>query len=382
MVVLSFAMNRKLALLCLGVVVCVPGVQAQLSISPLGSFGDNGWLHPNGVNGSTYNYLGTGSLERGLAFGNEQLYLVSRNGGLNVRILDSGTGADLGSLSTDGISGGTFGLNSIAVAGDGAIYGANLANPVNGTTPFRVYRWANGSSAPTLAFSSTSITTGRMGDSFDVTGSGSSTRIVAGESNISGTGTRNGYALLTTSDGSAFSGSLVNFTSVALGVAGGTASGDFRLGITFAGPDTVFGTQGSSGQMLRDTTVAGTYLGAGVLTTTAERPMDYTVLNGVALLATVSTGDSRVRVYDATDVLNLRLLATTTTTSTQVNTGGTGAVAWGTATPNLDGSVSSTLYAMNSNNGIQAYVVVIPEPGSVALALLGFGSLLVFRRKA
>lgn len=375
-------MNRKLALLCLGVLAGVPAVQAQLSISPLSTFGNNGWLYPNGVNGSTYSYLGTGGLERGLAFGNDQLYLVSRNGGSNVRILDPGTGSDLGSLSTAGITGGTFAISTIGVASDGAIYGANLANPLNGTTPFKVYRWADAGAVPTVAFSSTTLTTGRLGDTLDVVGSGSSTRIVAGESNNSGTGARNGYALLTTSDGSAFSGSLVNFTSVSLGAAGGTAAGDFRLGITFAGPNAVLGTQGSTGQILRDTTTAGIYLGAGVLTTTAERPMDYTVINGTPMLATVSTGDSRVRIYDATDATNLRLLATTTTTSTQANVGGTGAVAWGTVTPNVDGSASATLYAMNSNNGIQAYVVVIPEPGTLALALLGFGSFLMFRRRS
>jgi hypothetical protein len=86
-------------------------------------------LAPNGVNGSTYAYLTTGDTERGLAYGNNRLYLVSRNGGDLVRILDPRTGADLGALNlgTNMVSGGTFDINMVAVAADGSIYVANLA---------------------------------------------------------------------------------------------------------------------------------------------------------------------------------------------------------------------------------------------------------------
>ncbi len=67
-------------------------------------------------------YLGTANNERGLAYGNGHVYLVSRNGGNNIRILDRLTGADLGALSNTGISGGTYAVNTIGVGGDGAIY--------------------------------------------------------------------------------------------------------------------------------------------------------------------------------------------------------------------------------------------------------------------
>ena len=55
--------------------------QAQFKIAPVTTFGTNGWSPPNGVNGSTYAFLTTGDTERGLAYGNHHLYLVSRNGG-------------------------------------------------------------------------------------------------------------------------------------------------------------------------------------------------------------------------------------------------------------------------------------------------------------
>jgi uncharacterized protein (TIGR03382 family) len=47
---------------------------------------------------------------------------------------------------------------------------------------------------------------------------------------------------------------------------------------------------------------------------------------------------------------------------------------------NGDGSFSQTLYAMGSNQGIQAFTVTVPEPGAATLALLG-GSAWLLRRK-
>ena len=62
-------------------------VRAQYSMTALTTWSPNsdGWLAP-GEGG--YTFLGTGSLERGLAYGNGHVYLVSRNGGSFIRILD------------------------------------------------------------------------------------------------------------------------------------------------------------------------------------------------------------------------------------------------------------------------------------------------------
>ena len=98
---------------------CALSVSAQFSITPLSTFGINGWLAPNGYNGSTYSYLTDGLTERGLAYGNGHLYLVSRAGGNFIRILDPATGADLGQLDTTGVSGGFFDVNMAAVGEDG-----------------------------------------------------------------------------------------------------------------------------------------------------------------------------------------------------------------------------------------------------------------------
>jgi len=71
--------------------------QAAVLMGPLTTFSPNsdGWLAP-GEGG--YTFLGTANNERGIAFGNGHVYLVSRTGGNFIRILNGSTGADLGAL--------------------------------------------------------------------------------------------------------------------------------------------------------------------------------------------------------------------------------------------------------------------------------------------
>src|SRR2546423_2501056 len=122
-------MRRKTSsVVALAFVAGLVAANGQVTLSALSSFGGgDGWLAP-GEGG--YAYLGTGNNERGIAFGNNHVYLVSRTsvGGnaINVRMLDASTGSDLGGLNTTGISGGTFAVNNIAVGNGGAIYVANL----------------------------------------------------------------------------------------------------------------------------------------------------------------------------------------------------------------------------------------------------------------
>lgn len=362
----QFALGLSTALLA------APAAWAAYSINPLAGFGGaDGWLAP-GEGG--YTFLGTGNLERGLAYGNNQLYLVSRNGGSFVRRLDALTGTDLGSpLNVTGVSGGLFAVNMVGVSGDGAIYVANMT--LNSTTdPFKVYRWADDAAAPTLVYSGTPLAGARVGDSFALTGTGGTVRIAVGFNSNPSVAGNNSYAVVDPGAGTA--------TAVAFG-ATPPAAGDFRLGITFMAPDEVLGTQGGgTGTTLRYTSFAdatGTLLGSPVLgLSNAQRLLNYTVLNGVPLLAALSTGDSTMRIYDMTVPLNpALLLAGNNTTGTLTgNANGTGAVAWGPVTHNPDGSATAALYGMSSNQGIQAFLVTVPEPS--ALAVFGLGAALVF----
>ena len=369
----------KNALLPLGVVVLFSALTAQaqdysFDMSPLTAFGNNGWLAPG-----TSTYLTTGSTERGLAYGNGHLYLVSRAGGNNVRILNPTTGADLGGLNMTGISGGTFAINTAAVGGDGTIYVANLTTADSSTSPYKVYSWADEIAAPSVAYNSNGglLAGGRIGDDLTVTGSGNSTLLAAGFGNVIVPG-YNGYAIVNPSAG----------TATAVGFTGTPPNGgDFRLGLTFTDSSHVIGTAGSS--LYRYTSFSGangTLIASPLIPdpagATADRLLAYTVLNGHPLLAVQSIGDSHVSIYDAADPANpIYLDAKNTTTGTLTSNGnGTGDLAWGAITYNADGTVSQDLYAMSSNQGIQAFVITIPEPSSFALAMLGMTAFAFWRK--
>jgi len=331
---------------------------AGVLVSPLSSFGGgDGWLAP-GEGG--YSFLGTGNLERGLAFGNNQLYLVSRNGGVNVRRLSPITGSDLGGLNVAGVSGGTFAANMVAVAQDGAVYVGNLSTAAGSN--FKLYRWANDTAAPTVAYDAAPGLP-RLGDSFAAIGSGTLTRLAA-----SGSGT-SGFLVVDPATGTG--------TAVS---ASGTAAGDFRLGLTWVDEDTVIGAQGGTSpfRVVDISGATGTLVGSPTPTATSERPLSFTEIAGIPLIASIDTVSAAVRIYDASDLTSLSLLATVNNTSGALaaNGNGVGAVAWG---PTFGDS--AFLYAMSANQGIQAFVVTIPEPGTVGLLMVGGAMLLGLRRR-
>jgi hypothetical protein len=369
-------------LFCVGISLLLGTLSAQAAspitwISPLVGFGGgDGWLAP-GEGG--YTYLGTGNNERGLAYGNGHLYLVSRTGGNNVRILNPTTGADLGGLNMTGISGGTFPVNMVAVGGDGAIYVADLTTQST-TTPYKVYKWATEAATATVAYSGNAGLAGsRAGDDLAAIGSGSSTLLAAGYNSTPAVAGNNGYAIIDPTAG----------TATAVGFSGTPPNaGDFRLGLTFADSSHVIGTAGSSLYRYSSFSGAtGTLLGSPAIPdpagATADRLLGYTVLAGKPLLAVQSIGDSHVSVYDVTDPNNPVWLASKNNTSGTLtaNGNGTGEIAWSDAFYDpVSGRWSDTLYCMSSNQGIQAFIVTIPEPGIPSLAALGLG-LLAFWRK-
>lgn len=334
--------------------------QAQFSIAPLGAFGGDGWLAPG-----ESTYVANDNNQRGLAYGNGELYLVSRTGGNNIRRLDALTGADLGGLNVTGISGGTFAVNAVAVGGDGAIYVGNLTTS-SSSSPFKIYKWATPGSAPTVAFSGDPFGgTARYGDNLAAIGSGAGTVIAAGSGSFDALTGDNGFALINPTAGT---GSQV---SVA-----GTADGDFRIGLTFIDASTVIGTQG--GGLLRVAQTDGTLLGTGSASTLSQRPLGYALLGGVGLLAAVDTVDGRVRVYDATKPLSLGSpILFGSVLAHNANANASGAIAWGDAWyDNNDSKWKANLYVLETNNGIQAYTVAVPEPSMAALLGIGLAGLI------
>ncbi|MCA9260069.1 MAG: DUF4623 domain-containing protein [Planctomycetales bacterium] len=350
-------MIRRMLLFFLvaALLVCNAQPGFALSLSPLTSFGGDGWLAPGelGFNAQT------NATVRGITYNaaSNHVYAVDRDGGLTIRVLDGDTGSQVGTLDATGITGGTFALNMIDVDDEGVIYAGNLST--SATSNFKIYRWENETSVPTVAFDGAANRT-RTGDTFAVSGAGSSTVIVS----AGGAGVED-YALFRTADGSNF--------AVENPVVTGDAPGAFRLGIDIdAG--VVVGTQ--TGAALTAVAQAGGAADVHALNAASESIITWDANEG--LLATVDFNSSDVRLYDASD---LGLLTSSgfqdvanLTTSLVSNGNGVGDAKFGRGPAG-----ALRLYALNANNGIQAFNVV-PEPVTAGLGF-ALGTGLVTRRR-
>jgi len=107
--------------------------------------------------------------ERGLAYANGFVYVASRAGGTNIRVLDAATGADVATLSVAGVAGGTFVVNDVESTADGVVFAANMTTNAS-TSPFKVYMYANNAAEPVVAVNATLTDAVRLGDKFTVTG--------------------------------------------------------------------------------------------------------------------------------------------------------------------------------------------------------------------
>lgn len=343
----------------------------QFSLQALSSFGGgDGWLAPGESGFSS----ATDATIRGIAYHSpsNRLIVVDRNGGLNVRLLSGDTGSQVGTLSATNatVTGGTFIASMIGVADDGHVYMGNLST--SATANFKVYRWdssevSNPTSDPTVAFNGLTGRT-RTGDSFAVTGSGANTRIVAAGGNAVAD-TAFAFASLTTADG-------LTFASANPGVT--APVGSFRLGIDFDDAGNVLGRQTGS-----TTGHLGSLSGGAASTFSLVNPSEaalafYAPLNLLATMQVTGTpGINTVRLYNASNLSSLVLLDTKNLAlSTNSNTNGVGSVSFGLGP---DGGLR--LYALNANNGIQAFSVV-PEPSAGLLALVAGLGLAARRRRA
>lgn len=332
--------------------------QAQYNLTPLSTFGTSGALAPG-----SRTYITSDANQRGLDVdpASGKIYLVNRAVATSVNVLDWQTGADLGALDLTGVAGGTFVLNKVGVAADGTIYAANLTTAAN-TANLKIYRWANASAVPTVAYDGNLAgSTLRWGDTFDVRGSGANTEIVMASGT---TGGRTDVVVFKTTDGSTFNANVLTTGLGQSAIWGGVA---FGVGNTFYG--------NASGQPLRLLTYD---LGVGTATpvaygTTTDLPngvspigvdLSRNLLAGLQI-STVAGTAGTTRLFDITDTVNNPvLLATDAFATTFANGNGSGSVAFG----------GDFVYVLNTGNGIEAFAV--PEPSALALFALGGGLLL------
>lgn len=341
----------------------------QASLAPLTTFGSNGWLAPG-----SNPYITTGNNERGFGWNpvTKNLVLPSRNGGNFVAIIDGTTGAVIKTMDTTGVSGGTLAMMGAGVTDDGAIYVPNLQSGSSALSPFKIYGWTGESdtAAPNVVFSQVNpaTTTGgwRFGDAFAVYGSGTSAQFATAGSTTGTSGglANNGNFMVGKLDGS-------NTNTIYRAIPNTlTASNDYRLAVAYVDADTIIGNQGTSAK-ITDFVPATTLSNTGAIVTgsiamgAADRPLDYTVLDGKALLAVVNTNSSVISVYDITNPAAATLLTTgsTVTGSLTANGNATGGVQWG----EVLSPTSQILYAMSTNQGVQAMVFAVPEPSTYAM---------------
>src|ERR1051325_3594445 len=314
----------KRAIVCAAAALVFPLIAQGAVIAPLSTFGGgDGWLAP-GEGG--YTFLGTANNERGLAYGNGHVYLVSRAGGNNVRILDSSTGADLGGLNVTGISGGTFAVNMAEASSDGSIYVADLTTnlgSVSPAAPYKIYKWANEAAAPTTVINNATVLAGsRLGDDLALIDTGSTTLLGAGFGSSPAVAGNNGYAI---ADMATATMNAVGFPATP------PNGGDFRLGITFADSSHVLGT--ATGGSYRDTSfsgTSGTLIGTATLNNNTERLLAATIIAGTPILAAQSTTDAHVSIYDITNPAAPIFLGSANNTSGTLtaNGNGVGELAW------------------------------------------------------
>lgn len=123
-------------------------------------------------------WFGTNT-ERGIAYTNGKLFIVSRAEGTKVKVLNALTGEDEGELNVTGVLPGTpsnpvsFALNDIESSWDGKLLACNLTNNAN-KVPFRIYKWDNETAAPSLFIEFATSDSIRLGDMFTLYGSLSS----------------------------------------------------------------------------------------------------------------------------------------------------------------------------------------------------------------
>lgn len=108
--------------------------------------------------------------ERGLAYGNEHLYITNNND--KILVLNPSDGTVLSTLGATGIEGGLLRISDVEVSGN-QIFACNTVEFTSDgggqPTVFKIYRWQTESSAPEVFLKYTN-TQFRMGDSFSIIG--------------------------------------------------------------------------------------------------------------------------------------------------------------------------------------------------------------------
>ncbi|HEV2327235.1 MAG TPA: hypothetical protein VGY56_00425 [Verrucomicrobiae bacterium] len=276
------------------------------------------------------------------------------------------SGSFLGNFSVSGLSGGTFAVDQIGVAADGAIYGVNLST-ASGSTADKLYRWASWTATPAVAFNgnalanggSISDTSGRVGDTMAVTGSGANTLILAG------VGAKPYFCLFYPNDGIG-----LTFTNTIIDIPSGLSVAGNVFGVCFYTNNTFLVKPASSGNstayliqypanyasqtVVTGVVVATTSLGGSYNNTTM---LNYAPSAGFLGVLTTGGNPSPLGLLSAGNIAGgVTSLATTNTSTPNGNGNATGGVALG------GNGMTNVIYAYDTANSLYAYEIITVPP--------------------
>ena len=181
------------------------------------------------IDGGTRDYFkSSGDQVRGMGYIESLgVVMIASRTDMKIHLLDAASGSDLGELDMTGVDGGFYGLSLMKSVADkdGVIYACNLAKGGE----FKIYRWADTSAVPTVAYQANTDT--RLGDVLSIYGSGTDTKLYASENG--GTAIK----VFGTTDGESFD--IVQSIPIAAGTANGGISvvNDAELWINAAWKD-------------------------------------------------------------------------------------------------------------------------------------------------
>jgi hypothetical protein len=300
----------------------------------------------------------SGSTERWLAYNplTTNLLLVSRNPSESVVVLDAQTGAEKYFLNVSGVPtttpGISFGINTIGVADDGAVYSPGLT--ISATSPpLNIFRWPDDSSnnAPVLVFAGDPglgvQPNLRWGDNMAIRGAGSGTEILMAP----GSGTN--VVLLRTISSMDFQTEIPPAVISVRGVPSAFA----QLGIAFGPGTNTFWAKTQNNQLfliqydLNSLTGGVLYSYSAAFVAGSVRGIAASADQKFLAAVAVEAPNDNVRIYDifnpATGVLPRDQEPFFTQNANNTGIGGTAATAIG----------GGYVFALDSNNGLKGFLL-------------------------
>jgi len=296
-------------------------------------------------------WFGTNS-ERGLAYGkvagNDRVYVVSRSSGNRIFIYSAINGDSIGTLRTDGMTGGTFVINDAGVSDDGVIFVCNLTTS-GSTSPFKVYKYTTEADSPVVAVNYTSVGAVRLGDKFTVSGStlDNSVTIWAASSNSNEI-----YKFTTLDNGNTFNAEIIN-----VGVTGSTPS----VGPLSSG-DFYYNANGQNPLRFTSTGILVGTVPGSIVSTGSNAIRFISTQSGNEYVATFAygAGNENARIFTAIGGIpdsTTELYGITSSLGANANANGAGDVEIQKVSEFL-----YNIYVLGTNNGFGAYQIDLTPP--------------------